>query len=69
VAFIPRASTAGKGAMAGVGHGGPARAAPLPRVTVGKKGCRERKRDKVADGWGPHVSGCGGLAGRLVMVG
>jgi hypothetical protein len=30
----------------------------------------EGKRDKDgADGWGPHVSGCEGLAGRLVMVG
>jgi hypothetical protein len=67
VEAIRDTSTAGRGPSWLASAMGPARLAPA-RVTVGKKE-RQGKRDKVADGWGPHVSGCGGLAGQLVMVG
>jgi hypothetical protein len=67
VEAIRGTSTAGRGRSWLASAMGPARLAPA-RVTVGKKE-RQGKRDKVADGWGPHVYGCGGLAGRLVMVG
>jgi hypothetical protein len=63
----------GGAAQQGGGHGWRRpwgrRGSPL-RASRWEEKQGEGKRDKDgADGWGPHVSGCGGLAGRLVVVG